>query len=88
LTGSRAGDETSNRLEKLAPLIAVKYLACSRAITAIAMPFGLRHCQQDGRGLSAQLMVNSAASCRLIGQYTSLLAPLPQAGMAARLQGP
>src|SRR5436190_3621476 len=29
LTGSRAGDETSSRLEKLAPLIAVKYLACS-----------------------------------------------------------
>jgi hypothetical protein len=78
--------KTSSRLENSRPLIAVKCLGCSRAIKAIAMPFGLRHCQQDRRGLSAQLMVNSAASCRLIGQYTSLLAPLPRAGMAARLQ--
>jgi len=33
--------------------IAVECLAGSRAITATAVPFGLRHCQQDRRGLSA-----------------------------------
>jgi hypothetical protein len=67
--------------------IAVKCLACSGAVTATAVPFGFAALPAGQAGAERPIDGQFGSELPVDWPVTNLLAPLPQAGMAARLQG-